>query len=138
MAEDPNVRAVKSLTSGYPGNTNFTVPRSLGIGAGKIFVVSFKGQDGNWYEHFVLENGKTRTPYQTLEQLMSNWATNGLIPQQQVRDHEHTRLVMAYSLIIIFLLPIIYLLVQQPDSKNIQWLGSIVLILIGYVVGRKL
>jgi hypothetical protein len=57
--DDPVIAAVKLLNAGY-NNSNYSKRQPQKLGPGRMYTVSYQGQDKAWYEDYVFEVGSTQ------------------------------------------------------------------------------
>ncbi|HEU0120503.1 MAG TPA: hypothetical protein VFQ91_08265 [Bryobacteraceae bacterium] len=132
-SRDPIIVAVEELNAGYK-NTDFS-KRPIGrMGKGELFIVVFKGQNGEWFENYAWQAGANVFAAQTLQGLLSK-AHDSLFPS--LRDPEFVRLVMAYTLAVIFSIATISVAVTWAANPALQGLFGTTGLLIGYLIGNR-
>lgn len=137
VSEGEIIGAVKKFTRDYPTNKDFTIREATTVGRAVIYTVSFTGENGFGYRHYVLKQGPREIPrvFPRLEELFDN--LQGItLPWWKDPD-----VIKIYMLVVIavFLLSAIFLMIRQetpnPGLPAINPALPAIMTIIGSIVG---
>ena len=131
-AVDKVVEAVKQLNAGYLNTDYFRKPPE-DLRSGKLYTVTFKGEDGHWRENYVFERGKTLKPYYSIRDMIKD-STTGIIPR--ATDTEFVKLMVISILTILFAVAVVWIVAVNPENKSLQVLTGLLGLTLGYFVGK--
>jgi hypothetical protein len=130
--DDPIIAAVIRLNAGYT-NSDYEKRDPVRIGDSLVYIVTFKGENGFWYQNYVYQKDERLTGFQDLAALL-------LASEKDLHKHglnlEFLRMSSVIAFTLLFSVAVIWLVFRQPDNKALQILTGFVGLGLGYLVGK--
>jgi hypothetical protein len=133
-SNDPVINKVKEINKGYQ-NSEYSKQTPMQVGPGEVYVVSFMGQDKQWYSNYVFERGSERRAYPTFDKLISDPKNRINVPWWT--EFETIRLFIISGLTILLAAAAIYIKIHSDLNQDIQFLTGLLGLLIGWLVGKN-
>ena len=135
-SDDPIIQAVIDFNSRYK-NRNYGRGSPTRIGLGDVYGVSFQGQGehDDWYMNYVFKRKDNLRVYESLERLVADPANR--INQPWWSEVELIRFIAIFILTIFMAVAVVYLVMQPTKNDNLQYLTSVLGLLVGWLVGKS-
>ena len=135
---DPVIEALQQFhrSLGYRKNDASSYRRGgpKSIGQGSLYPIVFRGENDQWYTNYVYEKGPRRTAYIDIIGMLED-KNLGLIPSETRTDL--LKIGVVSVLTILFAIAVVYLIIFDPENKALSILNGLLLLTIGYFVGKS-
>jgi hypothetical protein len=134
---DPVIETLQQFHAGMGYKNDFSTYRRGGpksVGQRYIYPIVFKGERDRWYTNYVCEKGGRRSAYSDVIQMLDD-KNIGLILSETRTDL--LKIIVVSILTMFFAIAVVYITIFDPDNKALSILNGLLLLTIGYFVGKS-